>query len=83
MNIYKLLKDYWHIITTVTTAVIISAFIIGNYYMKVEYMMEEIAKNTQKLETIFGSGISNICLVSSIAGFLLKIVPHIIQLSTV
>lgn len=48
MDFNKLIKDYWHVISSV----IITAFIVGIYYMKIEYLSQTISNNTADIASI-------------------------------
>lgn len=48
MNLKIIIKDYWHIIA----AIIITAYVVGTYYMKIEYINATISKNSTDIEAI-------------------------------
>jgi hypothetical protein len=48
MDLKYLIKAYWHLITVIITAV----FIVGFYYMKIQYLEETVTKNSSEIESI-------------------------------
>lgn len=66
MDLNKFIKEYWHI----GIAVISAAFVVGTYYMKIEYLTETVSTNTHDIDSLKGK-------TSFILGVLQKDYPGI------